>query len=357
MSVGPRARGVPWRELQLGAWGTGIAGLVIWVLAVVLGGEELRRKAFFSYLFAYTFCLAFPLGSLAIWMLHNQTGGAWGLIIRRYLEAATRLIPFLALLFIPIFFGLADLYVWADPALVHQLHHGEEVEELIKAKGNYLTAPWYIIRTCFYFAIWTLIAWLLNRRQVLIDRDPTNRFLARRQQVFSGPAIGLYGLAMTFAAIDWLMSLEPTWYSTIFGVLVIMGQTLPALAFAIAAAAWMLDRKEVVEAETDRESWNDLGNLLLAAVMLWTYMSFSQLMLIWIGNLPEEITWYLKRSNGGWEYLGWVLGVGYFAVPFLLLLARGNKRDPRRLMGIGVCSSSSASCSISGSSTRSTPRS
>src|SRR5581483_3397451 len=151
---------------------------------------------------------------------------------------------------------------------------------------------------------------------------------------FSGPGLVLYGGAMTFAAIDWLMSLAPTWYSTLFGVLVVMGQTLPALAFAIAAAYWLLDNKEPNAAELDREVWNDLGNLLLAAVMLWTYMAFSQLLLIWIGNLPEEIPWYYKRSHGGWEYVGWLLGLCYFALPFLLLLGRVNKRDPRRLQRI-----------------------
>lgn len=335
MSQAISTRTIPWHALQLGAWGAGAAGLVLWgigwAIAAMSGSEPLLHKVFFSYLFAYTCSLAIPLGSLPIWMLHNQTGGAWGLVIRRYLEAATRVIPFMAILFVPILLGLKHIYVWADPALVQSLHNSHEVAEAIEKKGNFLTLPWFAIRTAVYFAIWILLTWVLNTRQRQLDHDPTDRRLARRQQAFSGPGLVLYGLSMTFAAIDWLMTLEPTWYSTIFGVLVVMGQTLPALAFALAAAAWLLDRKETTEAERDRETWNDLGNLLLASVMLWTYMAFSQLLLIWIGNLPEEITWYLKRSHGGWEYLGWLLGLCYFALPFLTLLGRPNKRDPRRL--------------------------
>jgi hypothetical protein len=338
MSQGTPSRTIPWHTLQLWAWGIGAAGLLLWAIGwvVAVGGsnDALHRKVFFAYLFAYGFSLSIPLGSLPLWMLHNQTGGAWGLVIRRYLEAATRVIPFMAILFVPILIGLPQLYVWADPDLVPRLYHGPEIAELLHKKGSYLSFPWFFFRTCIYFAVWTLLSWVLNRRQQQLDRDPTNRQLARRQQVLSGPGIVLYGGTMTFAAIDWFMTLEPTWYSTIFGVLVVMGQTLPALAFTIATAAWLLDRKPVTEAETDRDTWNDLGSLLLAAVMLWTYMSFSQLLLIWIGNLPEEITWYYKRSHGGWEYVGWVLGLCYFALPFLLLLSRANKRDPRKLMKI-----------------------
>jgi hypothetical protein len=338
MSQVAPARSIPWQTLQAGAWGVGGAGLLIWAIAWLVAAsghdEVLLRQVFFAYLFAYGFAVSIPLGSLPLWMLHNQTGGAWGLVVRRYLEAATRVIPFLAILFVPILFGMDHLYVWQQPAMEPPLHHHEEIVALVAKRGSYLTWPWFAIRTAFYFAVWIFITWRLNRQQAQLDRDPTARRLARQQQVFSGPGLVLYGLTMTFAAIDWLMSLEPTWYSTIFGVLVVMGQTLPALAFAIAAAAWMQGRKELSEAERDPDVWNDVGNLLLAAVMLWTYMSFSQLLLIWIGNLPEEITWYYKRSHGGWEYVGWLLGLFYFAVPFVLLLQRPLKRAPRKLMKI-----------------------
>src|SRR5262249_30202834 len=144
--------------------------------------------------------------------------------------------------------------------------------------------------------------WILNRLQARLDQAP-DRLNARRQSVFSGPGLVVFGLACTGASIDWLMSLEPTWYSTIFPLIVVMGMALLAFAFAIAAAVWLEAYRPFVEVAVDRAVWNDLGNLLLAVIMLWAYMAFSQLLLIWSGNLPEEITWYYKRSQLGWEYL------------------------------------------------------
>jgi hypothetical protein len=183
--------------------------------------------------------------------------------------------------------------------------------------------------------VWIGIALLLDRWQQRLDRSP-DLAAARRMQVFSGPALAALGLTLTFASIDWLMSLEPDWYSTIFGFLYAAGAAVPALGFAVAAAAWLAPFRSPSDDESDPAVWGDLGNLLLAMVMLWAYISFSQLLLIWSGNLPEEITWYLKRSQGGWQYVGIFLAVFYFALPFVLLLSRDLKRDPRRLRLLAV---------------------
>jgi hypothetical protein len=328
-------RDVPWSALQGGALVVGAAGLAVWALAWVLavtgGYAELHLKVFFSYLFAFAFSLGITLGSMAIWMIHNQTGGAWGLAIHRVIEAATRTVPFMVLLFIPLAFGLGELYLWADPAGVHE----EPLRVAIEHKAAYLNVPWFLIRAAVYFAAWSLVAVVLSRGFAALEERP-DPVRARRLQVFSGPGFILYGLGMTFAAIDWLMSLEPEWYSTIFGMLVAAGQFVPALAFAIAATAWLARYRPLHDEGPDADVWNDLGNLQLASVMFWAYLSFSQLLLIWSGNLPEEITWYLRRSQGGWQFVGILLALGYFGLPFLLLLSRRLKRDPRRLMMISA---------------------
>jgi hypothetical protein len=333
---------VPLQRLQFGALVAGCAGLALCVLGYVIGvagDPALARKVFFSYLFAYLFVLGLGLGSLAIWMLHNLTGGAWGSVIRRFLDAGSRTLPLLAILFIPIALGMSYLYVWVDPQLMlsplppesQVAHH---LKTLLEHKSPYLNVPFFLFRAVLYFLIWLGTAWLLTRWADEIERtnDPE---IARRSQIFSGRALAFFGLAVTFAAFDWVMSLEPTWFSTIFGVLVATGQLVPAMAFAVTAAAWLLPRTDWGRA-IHVEVWNDLGNLMLAMILLWAYMSFAQLLLIWSGNLPSEITWYILRSQGGWEYVGAALALFYFAVPFLLLLSRSIKRYPGRLMWVGV---------------------
>ncbi len=335
MSTAERARDVPWAGLQRGALVAGGAGLAVWALgwalALGLGDPALQLKVFFSYLFAFAFSLAVPLGAMAIWLIHNQTGGAWGLAIHRTLEAATRTVPYMALLFLPVLAGLGRLYLWADLSQVHE----EELRHLLERKEPYLNVPWFLVRACVYFAGWILTAVVLTRGWDALERRP-DPVRARRLQVFSGPGFLLYGLGMTFAAVDWLMSLEPDWYSTIYGMLVAAGQALPALAFAVGLTAWLSGYRPLSAEPRAPELWNDLGNLMLASVMFWAYLSISQWLLIWSGNLPEEIPWYLRRSLGGWEFIAWLLGVCYFAVPFLVLLSRRVKRDPRTLMAVAA---------------------
>jgi hypothetical protein len=324
MSTADERLDLPWQRLQTGALAAGVLGLLLCAVGYFVADP---RKVFFSYLYAYNFVLGLALGSLGIWMLHNLTGGAWGAVIRRPLEAASRTLPLLAVLFIPVAVGIRHLYLWADP---HQLGLDpnsvlyKRLEALLDHKAPYLNVPFFLIRAVLYFAVWIGISLLLNRWAEEVDRtnDPA---VARRAQVFSSRALVFFGGAVTFAAFDWLMSLEPTWYSTIFGVLVAVGQLLPAMAFAVGLAALLAPRTTWGRAVTP-EVWNDLGNLMLAMILLWAYMSFSQLLLIWSGNLPEEISWYVIRSTGGWQYVGGALALFYFAVPFLLLLSRTVKR-------------------------------
>jgi hypothetical protein len=326
-------RDVPWDPVLRWSLIAGGVGCAVWVIgcvyAAVAGNSTLLVEAFFAYLFAWSFCLAIPLGSFPIWMVHIQTGGTWGTMIRRALEAAARVLPVNALLFIPLAFGLPQLYLWADPSATGDEH----LRHLVHHRGWYLNAPFFLVRTAVYFAVWIGSTWLVSRWSAEVEATG-DRVVARRMQVFSGPAIVAWGLALTLASVDWLMSLETEFFSTIFGMLLATGYMLPALAFANAVTARLHAYLPLAAEPLERDTWNDLGNLLLAAVMMWTYIAFSQLILVWSGNLPEEIVWYLKRSQGGWEWVGILLAVFYFAFPFAFLLSPTNKRDPRRLRGL-----------------------
>jgi hypothetical protein len=301
-----------WKRLQRIALAVGCAGLALCGLGAIFDPHQF----FHSYLMAFTAWAGIALGSLALWMIHNLTGGAWGLVLRRFLEAATRTLPLLVVAFLPIALSLSSTYSWAD---IHE-HN---------PRPHYLNVPFFLARTGVYFASWLIVAFFLNRWSAEQDRSADPR-PAGRMEGLSGPGLVIYGLTMTFAAIDWIMSLDPEWSSTIFGVLVATGQMLPALGLAIALATWFAARSPLAEIATP-DVWNDLGNLLLAFVMLWAYMMYSQLLLIWAGNLPEEISWYLVRCEGGWQWVGVLLAIFYFALPFVLLLSRDIKREPRRL--------------------------
>jgi len=301
-----------WQLLQRIALSVGCAGLVLCAAGAIFEPQQF----FHSYLSAFTSWAGIALGSLALWMIHNLTGGSWGLVLRRFLEAATRTLPLLVLAFLPVAFALPHIYSWAD---IHE-HN---------PRAHYLNVPFFLARTGFYFAAWLMLAFFLNRWSAQQDRisDPRP---ALRMQALSGPGLAIYGLTMTFTAVDWIMSLDPSWSSTIFGALVATGQMLPALGLAIALATWFGTRPPLAEIATP-DVWNDLGNLLLTFVMLWAYMMFSQLLIIWSGNLPEEISFYVIRSEGGWQWVGVMLAIFYFALPLVLLLSRDIKRKPERL--------------------------
>lgn len=315
--LGARLNRLQHRALLAGAGGAALCVLGVWLNPV---------QFFRSYLLAYLFWLGIALGCLAIVMLHHLVRGAWGAVIQRLLESGSRTLPLMALLFVPLLFGLHDLYSWARPAAVAS-------DELLRHKSPYLNTPFFVLRLVGYFVAWIAVASFLNRWSLQHDRIsdwPSGRPLRRRLQMLSGPGLVLYGLSATFAAIDWIMSLEPHWYSTIFGMTFVVGQVLAALAFIIVALALVLDF-EPFASVVSQTHIHDLGNLLLAFVMLWAYIAFSQFLIIWSGNLPEEIPWYLHRTQGGWQWIGLLVLVFHFALPFLLLLSRRTKRRMRML--------------------------
>ncbi|HKS27548.1 MAG TPA: hypothetical protein VJS44_06995 [Pyrinomonadaceae bacterium] len=311
-------------RLQRLALIAGIVALAVCAIGALLspGG---KTQFFHAYLMAYVFWTGVSIGSLAIMMLHHLSGGGWGLVIRRIMEAATRVIPLMFILFLPLILGIGTLYEWAHP--LSEIAPGHR--ELIQHKQPYLNIPFFIGRFVFYFAVWGLLTYLLNKLSLEQDRT-ANPELRKRMQGISGPGIVFFGLTVTFAATDWIMSLEPEWFSTIFGLLIMVGWGLSALAFIIIAASRLVTRPPL-EGVMVPLHFHDLGKLLLAFVMLWAYFGFSQFLLIWYGNLPEEIPWYLRRMRSGWAYVGLVLVLFHFAVPFFLLLSRNLKRHARTL--------------------------
>ena len=280
-----------------------------------------------SYLMAYMLCLGVTLGCLALGMVHQLSGGAWGVVIRRPIGAAARVLPVMTALFLPIVLGMSRLYPWTNADLVAH-------DEALQHKQLYLNTPFFLARAALYFLVWNALSYFLNAWSLEQDRNPDPRIAQRMQKLSAGGLLG-YGLTITFASFDWLMSLEPHWFSTIYGVLIMGGQGLSALAFLIVALVW-LSRRPPLDRIVAPAHFHDLGNLMLAFVMLWAYFSFSQYLIIWSGNLPVEIAWYMHRLKTGWRFVGISLIVFHFAVPFVLLLSRAVKRDPQMLVRVAV---------------------
>jgi hypothetical protein len=310
-------------RIQRRALIAGAIGLVLVVVGALLDLDQVFR----SYLFAYLFWLGISLGSLAWLLIHHLTGGRWGDAIRPVLQSSALLIGLLALLFIPLIFGLDRIYIWAQPEIVAN-------DALLQQKQPYLNVPFFIGRALLYFVIWGGSIALLQRWWRRQSEQPTST-LAARMRRFSGPVLGLYGITVTFGSFDWLMSLDPHWFSTIFGVLIVAGQAVTALSFAIVVLAFLVQMPPFSLLVTQGH-FEDLGNLLLTAVIFWAYIAFMQYFIIWSGNLPEDVLWYLHRLEGGWNWLPLGLLFFHFIVPFVLLLSSRVKRDPRRLAAIAL---------------------
>jgi hypothetical protein len=293
----------------------------------VIGGFFDSAQFFRSYIVAYIFWLAIPLGSLAFLMLHFLVGGGWGVMIRRLLESATRTLPLLTLLFVPLLFGLQAIYPWASPGHVAE-------DEILRQKSAYLNVPFFIARTILYLGLWGVLGYFLNRWSR--EQDASAELPAgKRMRRLSGPGLLIYLFTMSFASVDWIMSIEPHWSSTIYGVIWVINQGVAALAFAIVGLSW-LGSREPLATRLRPSHFQDLGNLLLAFIMLWAYMMFSQYLIIWSGNLAEEIPWYIARTEGLWRWLPPLLVFFHFFVPLFLLLMRDVKRNRNALVWVAA---------------------
>jgi hypothetical protein len=304
--------------LQRLGMGAALVGVVLSVLGFVMSGLD---RFYEAYLVAYIFWAGVSLGSLALLMVIHLTGGAWGVVIRRPLEAATRTIPAMAVLFLPIIFGMGHLYHWTHPEAAN--------DPFIAQKTAYLNTPFFIGRQVFYWAVWSALAILLNRWSAEQDRTGDPALISKFSKL-SGGGLVVHGLLLNFAMVDWVMSLNPHWFSTIWGLLFLVGQGLSALAFAIVVLI-MLSQYPPLNRIVTPHHLHDLGKLLFAFLMLWAYLSFSQFLIIWSANTVEEIPHYLVRMQGGYEWIGVGLILLHFAVPYALLLSRDVKRDINRL--------------------------
>jgi hypothetical protein len=314
------------------AWIIGAAGAIGFAVAAYAD----RATAFQSYLFVWWFLLGIPLGSIAMLAVHDMTGGGWGEVVRGPLDAAARLLPLSLLLVVPLLFGLADLYPWARPDAV-------AADPLLQDKRWYLSVDFFLLRNAVYFVIWLVLGHLLRKWAFARHAGATQH---DRERLRAIAAIGLllYAATVTFAGVDWVMSLSPRWFSTTFGFLVGIGQTMCAFCFAIVCAAWRLRDAVGSQAnlpstgpESDRLEgdvpglFQDLGNLLLMFVMTWAYLAFTQYLITWAEDLPNEIAWYLPRVTTSWHDVALLLVAIHFALPFLVLLSRRAKRVPRAL--------------------------
>jgi hypothetical protein len=299
----------------------GVVGLAGCSLGFVMESGHFFR----AWLVAYLLFLGIALGSMAMVMIQHLSGGAWG-VFRRIFEASSRTLPLMLVLFVPIVLGIGTLYPWS---------HEDQVttDPILRNKAVYLNTPFFLVRAAIYFAGWLGIAALLNRWSRQQDEGDVS--VNSRIQRLSGGGLVFYALAMTFAGVDWIMSLNPHWFSTIFGFLMLGGQGLAALAFTIIIAAFLF-RRAPMSGLLEPKHFHDLGKLTFAFVMLWAYFNFSQYLLTYAANLVEEIPYMVARSSNGWQYLAIFLVLFHFAVPWLLLLSRSLKRAPHRLVIVAV---------------------
>jgi hypothetical protein len=304
----------------------GFVGVVGFLFCVLIFFRD-RDQFFHSYLYAYIYWISIPFGSIAILMLHHLTGGRWGYPLRRILEAGTRTLPLMAVLYIPIWFGMSRLYPWTNPDEFPDdyLHH---------FKKTYLSPGFFTARTILYFMILFGIIYLLNKWSADQDRtgDP---IIQHRLGFMSGPAVVLWAFVVTGAAFDWVMSLEPEWYSTIYGLIFVDVEVLLTLSFVLFVFG-RLSKDGPLKDSVRIQDYNDQGNLMFAFLMLWGYLSFDQFLLIYATNLKDEIPWYLTRAFTGWGFVASFLIVFHFFVPFFLLLQRAIKRKLRLLSRVAA---------------------
>jgi hypothetical protein len=318
ITLGPKAESVK-RIASI----IGIAGLLLCVAGYFTNPD----RFFQSYLFAFLFWFGFATGGLGILLLNNVVGGKWGVTIRRYLEASARTLPLCAIFFLVIIAGMKSIYAWMTPSYV-------AANEFLKHKAGYLNAPGFIIRAAICYAIWMFILWRIGKWYDEQDAtgDPE---IKEKLRMFSAPALLVFVLAVTTAYIDWILSTDTQFYSTVFGALVMIDNVQRTFALCILTLI-LTSKGDRFQGRVNAPILHDLGKMLFAFTIFWTYLSASQLIIVWPASLPQEITWYMDRTAGIWKYFAWVVGLTMFAIPFAALLSQDRKKDPRRLARVTV---------------------
>jgi hypothetical protein len=302
----------------------GIVGLV-----ASAGGYFVdSRQFFFSWLTAFVFWLTLGLGGLFFVMLHHLVDAKWSVVLRRIAENLMRATPIMVIFFVPLAFGLHELYHWTHADAVAN-------DPLLQSKAPYLNTWFFGIRTVFYFAVWSYLCVTLYRRSITQDRKGHDQGMTARFRRISAPGMLLFAVTVTFASFDWLMSLDAHWYSTIFGAYVFSGLFLGSLAMITLIVMYLRRSGQLTDVITV-EHYHDLGKLMFAFLIFWSYMAFSQYFLQWYANIPEETIWYRHRWEGGWKAISLVIVFGHFVIPFFLMLTRAAKRSPAVLTCLGL---------------------
>jgi len=305
------------------AVGVAVVGTLACIGAAVTNPVMFYR----GYLLGFMFWMNLTLGCLGLVMMHNLTGGDWGHVSRRFLEAGMRILPLMALLFLLLIPGMPYLYEWTNAE--HVAH-----DHILQQKAFYLNTPAFLLRAALYFTFWLVWMWMLNKRSQDFEKTP-NLEIVKKLENISGPGAVLFFLITTGASIDWVMSLEPQWYSSIYGALFVVCQGLVTLAFAIVMAKWFSNYEPFTELNTPK-AFHDLGKLMYGFLILWAYAAFSQFLIIWSANLPEEIPWYLHRIRNGWQVIGIGLMIFHFFVPLFILLSQRLKQKKHLLVWVAV---------------------
>ncbi|HMQ03744.1 MAG TPA: hypothetical protein PKD26_07500 [Pyrinomonadaceae bacterium] len=314
-------------RLRTAALGAGGIALIIWAIGLYFDPEQ----ALLSWLLGFIFWGGICIGGIGMLILQYLTGGAWGVVIRRIVEAASRTLPVVFIMFIPLAVGVAT-------HTAYEFTHLPADDYTVIHRGWFMTSESWILRSAAYFVLFGVMVYLLNKWGAEQDKttnyEDAERFLGRAT-AFSGPTMVFYALTVTFAVVDWVMILDPHWFSTMWGLLFVAGWALSCLCFTVAVLAWLSVRAPM-DRVVGRRHFHDLGKLMLALVMVWAYFNFSQFLIIWSGNIPEETGWYITRMTGAWGVIGVVLVLLHFAVPYLLLLRQDLKRKAKVLASIAV---------------------
>jgi len=309
------------------ALGIGGIALIVWAVGLYFNPEQGLR----SWLLGFIFWGGISIGGLGILMLQYLTGGAWGIVVRRIVEAAARTLPLVAILFIPLAFGVM-LHTFME------FTHLPPDDHVMEHRGVYM-APWFwVVRSAVYFALLGFMTYLLvgwgEQQDATTDLEGAERLMEKASR-FSGPTMVIYSLVVTLAVVDWVMMLDPHWFSTIWGLLFIVGWALSTFSFSVVLLAFLSDKAPMDRILTPRH-FHDLGKLMLALTMVWAYFNFSQYLIIYSGNIPEETTWFITRSAGAWGAIGVLLIIFHFAFPFLVLLNQDFKRRARWIASLGI---------------------
>ncbi|HMB98426.1 MAG TPA: hypothetical protein VKM36_08085 [Balneolaceae bacterium] len=304
-------------------YGTGIVGLLASAVGYFLNSEQF----FFSYLTSFTYFTSFALAALILLMIHHITQSSWGVVIRRIPEAFSSNLWIWAIFIIPILFGMHSLYHWT---------HTEDVlaDPILAGKMPYLNETFFVIRQIIYFSIWGFIGYKLHKVSVEMDRTG-NWGLTQLLKKYSAPGILIFALTVAFASFDWLMSLDPHWFSTMFGVYFFAMSIQAFFPLMILLISWM-QKRGILENTISKSHIYDMGAWFFGFTVFYAYIAFSQLLLIYYANIPEETLWFYHRLEGSWAFVSYSLIIGRFVLPFILLLNRDTKHQKKLLIFTSV---------------------